>query len=119
LAAAGYASPTNITAGTITTATNVTNLVTANVTQIAGAAALDALNAVKLASDGLDAVSISAPTGVANDFREMMIQVWRRLFAKHTLTVSELKTFADNESTVLTTQTVSDDGATQEIGAAT
>lgn len=73
----------------------------------------------KLAADGLDTISTAAPAGVASNFREMMVQVWRRFFKKSTLTETELKTFADDGSTVLTTQTVSDDGETQTQGDAT
>jgi len=67
----------------------------------------------KLASDGLDAVATTAPAGVAGNFREMMVQLFRRFFKKSTLTSTELKTYADNGTDVLTTQAVSDDGTTQ------
>lgn len=36
----------------------------------------------KLASDGLDSVATTEPAGVAIDFREMMVQVWRRFLRK-------------------------------------
>lgn len=71
-----------------------------------------------LSASGLDSISTTAPSGVAANFREMAVQVWRRLFKKATMTATELKTFADNGSTVLTTQTLSDDGTTQTQGAA-
>ncbi len=71
---------------------------------------------VKLASDGLDSISTTAPSGVASNFREMLVQVWRRFFKKSTLTSTQLKTYADNGSDILTTQTVSDDGTTQTQG---
>jgi len=70
----------------------------------------------KLASDGLDTVATTAPSGVASNFREMLVQVWRRFFKKSTLTSTELKTYADNGTDVLTTQTVSDDDTTQTQG---
>ena len=70
----------------------------------------------KLASDGLDAVATTAPTGPASNFREMLVQVWRRFFKKATLTATQEKTYADNGSTVVTTQAVSDDGTTQTQG---
>lgn len=70
----------------------------------------------KLASDGLDTISTTAPSGVASNFREMMVQVWRRFFKKVDMTTTQTKTYADNGSTVLTTQTNSDDGTTQTIG---
>lgn len=72
-----------------------------------------------LASTGLDAVAITAPAGVASNFREMVVQVWRRYFKKSTLTETQLKTYADNGSTVLTTQAVSDDLAVQTLDSAT
>ena len=72
----------------------------------------------KLASDGLDSVSTTAPTGVASNFREMIVQLWRRFFKKATLTSTELKTYADDGTTPITTQSVSDDGTTQTQGAA-
>jgi len=72
----------------------------------------------KLASDGLDSVSTTAPTGVASNFREMIVQLWRRFFKKATLTSTELKTYADDGTTPITTQSVSDDGTTQTQEAA-
>ncbi len=70
----------------------------------------------KLASDGLDSVSTTAPSGVASNFREMLVQTWRRFFRKATQTDSELKTYADNGTSVLTTQDLSDDNTTQTQG---
>ena len=69
-----------------------------------------------LASDGLDSISTTAPTGVASNFREMLVQVWRRLFKKATMTSTKLKTYADNGTDVLSTQTLSDTGGTQTQG---
>ncbi len=70
----------------------------------------------KLASDGLDSVSTTAPSGVASNFREMLVQVWRRFFKKSTLSATQLKTYADDGTTLVTTQTVSDTGGTQTQG---
>ena len=72
----------------------------------------------KLAADGLDSISITAPTGVASNFREMWVQVWRLFFKRVTETAAERKTYADDGATVLTTQTLSDNGTTQEQSAA-
>lgn len=72
----------------------------------------------KLASDGLDSISTTAPSGVAANFREMMVQVWRRFFKRATLTSSELVTYADDDTTPVTTQPVSDNGTTQVQGPA-
>lgn len=68
-----------------------------------------------LAATGLDTIPTTQPSGVASTFREMVVQTWRRLFKKSTLTASAFKCYKDNGS-VGTTQTVSDDGATQEMG---
>lgn len=72
----------------------------------------------KLASDGLDSISVTAPSGVASTFPAMLVQLFRRFFKKSTLTATQLKTYADDGTTVVTTQTVSDDGTTQTQGAA-
>lgn len=62
--------------------------------------------------------SVAAITGVASGFLEQMVQLWRRQFKRTTLTSTQLKTYADDENTVLTTQTVQDSGGTQSMGAA-
>lgn len=73
-----------------------------------------------LAPTGLDSISTTAPSGVAGNFREMLVAVWRRFFKKATRSPTELKTYADNGSTVLTTQAISDDQAgNQAQGAST
>lgn len=72
----------------------------------------------KLASDGLDSVSTTAPSGLASNFREMVVQTWRRWFKKSTLASGSLKTYADDGTTVATTQTATDDGTTQTLGGA-
>jgi hypothetical protein len=77
----------------------------------------------KLASDGLDSISTAAPTGLASNFREMQVQTWRRFFEKHAIATTgsgtaDLKTYADDGSTVVTTQACTDDGTTQTTGAA-
>jgi hypothetical protein len=71
-----------------------------------------------LAPTGLDAIPATAPAGVATTFPQMVVALWRRFFAKTTLTASQLKTYANDGTTVLTTQSVSDDGTTQTQGAA-
>lgn len=69
-----------------------------------------------LASDGLDSISTTAPSGAATNFRQMVVQVWRRFFKKATLTSTQLKTFADDGTTVVTTQAVTNTGGTETIG---
>ncbi len=74
---------------------------------------------VTLADTGLDNLPITAPTGPATNIREMIVQKWRRWFKKTDLASGSLKTYADNGSTVITTQTITDSGGTQTQGAAT
>jgi len=95
-------SPTTLSNITIPT---VTNLTTNN-----------DKTAYKLSSDGLDSISIIGPSGPAADFREMLIQVWRRFYKKVTMTSTQMKTYADDNSTIITTQTLSNDGTTQTQG---
>jgi len=71
-----------------------------------------------LAATGLDSISVTAPSGVASTFPAMVVQLWRRFFSKATKTSSQIKTYADDGTTVVTTQTVSDDGTTETQGAA-
>jgi hypothetical protein len=81
---------------------------------------LDDKTGYKLASDGLDTISTTSPTGVASNFREMIVQLWRRFFKKSVMdrNALTLKTYADNGTTVITTQDISDDGTTSNQGAA-
>jgi hypothetical protein len=74
----------------------------------------------KLASDGLDSVSTTAPAGVASNYREMQVQTWRRAMKKTVFdtNANTLKTFADDGTTVLTTQTLTNSGGVQTQGAA-
>ena len=74
----------------------------------------------KLASDGLDSVATTAPTGVASNFREMVVAVWRRFFKKadKNENTNQIKTYADNGTDVLTTQTISDEGGVETQGGA-
>ncbi len=74
---------------------------------------------VVLDATGLDAIPTTAPAGVAASFREMVVQLWRRAFKKSTLTTSQLKTYADDGTTVITTQAVTDDSTTQTMNGAT
>lgn len=71
--------------------------------------------ACKIASDGLDSVSTTEPAGVASNFREMMIQVWRRFYKKTTATKSAVKSYKDDNS-IAATQTATFDGTTKTVG---
>ena len=68
---------------------------------------------VNLASTALDNIPITEPNGVASDFREMIVQLWRRFFKKATKTSYDLQTYSDDEESILTTQTISDDGVVE------
>jgi len=65
----------------------------------------------------LDNVPITAPTGPASTFPNMIVQTWRRFFKRSTLSSTQLKTYADDGTTVVTTQTVVE-GSPREHGAA-
>jgi hypothetical protein len=71
-----------------------------------------------LAATGLDAITVTAPTGVATTFPQMVVQTWRRFFRKVTKSTSQIITYADNGTTVVTTQAISDAGGTETQGAA-
>lgn len=64
------------------------------------------------------AITPTEPTTVETTLRGMLQQTWRRLFKKSTQTATELKTYKDDGTSVVTTQTVSDDETTQTMGAA-
>ena len=73
-----------------------------------------------LSANGLDIIGSTEPvTGVAVNFPQMVMQLWRRFFKKATMTGSQLQTFGDDGNTVLTTQSVSDVNGTQTQGPAT
>jgi len=72
-----------------------------------------------LSATGLDSIATTAPTGVATTWPGKMLQLWHRFFGKATMTSTQLKTYADSDgTTVVTTQTLADDGATQTQGKA-
>jgi hypothetical protein len=83
------------------------------------AASLADKTGMKLASDGLDAIAVTAPTGVATTFPGMMVQLWRRFFKKVVVSTTEIKTYADDATTVVTTQTRTETATTQTQGSAT
>jgi len=73
----------------------------------------------KLASDGLDAIATTAPSGPATTFREMVVQTWRWFFKRATKTSGSLVTYADDGTTPITTQAITASGTDEERGAAT
>jgi hypothetical protein len=104
----------NVSAWTVAITGDITGNLSGSVSSVT------TVTGYKLASDGLDAIATTAPTGVASNFREMLVQVWRRLMKKAVLDTgaNTLKTYADNNSTVLTTQTVTTSGDVQTQGPA-
>jgi hypothetical protein len=75
----------------------------------------------KLAPDGLDAVDTTAPSGPAANFRQMLVQLWRRFFKKAILdhAAGTLVTYADDGASVLTTQVASETQQVETQGPAT
>jgi len=71
---------------------------------------------VSLSATGLDQIPITPPAGVPATFAHMLVMLYRRFFFKSTLTSAELKTYANDGTTVITTQTIADDGTTQTQG---
>lgn len=74
----------------------------------------DTRTGYKLASDGLDSVATTEPSGVASNFREMLVQTWRRFFKKTTATSSAIITYKDDASAA-TTSVVDFNGTTKTI----
>jgi hypothetical protein len=81
-------------------------------------AVFEVVSGHRLAADGLDLISVTAPTAGATTFPGMVVQTWRRFFRRVTKTSSTISTFADDGTTVITTQTISDNGTTEVQGAA-
>lgn len=82
-----------------------------------------AITSAKIANGAITDAKITVPavTGVATGILAMIVQLWRRFFKKSVLSVDDanIKTYADDGTTVLTTQTIADSGGTQTQGAAT
>jgi len=71
-----------------------------------------------LSLDGLDSVSIAEPSGKASNFREMVIQLWRRFFGKVVLSDGQLATYKQDGATVATTQQIDETATLQTQGEA-
>ena len=81
---------------------------------------IEAKTGYALAATGLDAITATAPGGVATTFPQMLVQLWRRFFKKAAKTPTTIVTYADDGTTPETTQAITDDGAgTESQGAAT
>jgi len=79
-----------------------------------------ALTAASIADGAINSAkfTVGAVGGPAAGILEQVRQLWRRFFKQSTMTASQLKTYADDGITVVTTQALSDDGVTQTQGAA-
>ena len=74
---------------------------------------------VVLGASGLEGISIDDPGGVASNFSEMMVQLWRRFFKKVSKDNGYIKTYDDLGSTVVTTQEISTNGSLDVVDEAT
>ncbi len=81
------------------------------------------ITAAKLAADGLDAISVADPGAPANQttFPKRMIALWRRFFSKIVKdnSPSTIAQYADDGTTVNSTQTFVVTPTTEEVDAAT
>lgn len=68
-----------------------------------------------LAAAGLDAIPTTAPSGTASTFREMIVATWRWFYKKteKNTTAGTITTYADDNSTALTTQTYTETSTAQ------
>ena len=76
------------------------------------------LTSVALVATGLNAITATDPGGVATTFPQMLVQVWRRFFKRVTRSSTQIKTYADDATTVRTTQTYTSSGSDDDVGAA-
>jgi len=85
----------------------------AHVTAVDTVSGLTDKTGFSLAAGGLDAIAATDPGGVATTWPQMLVAIWRLWFKGSSKTVSDLtiKTYADDGSTVRTTQNYTDDGA--------
>ena len=80
--------------------------------------ATDTKTGYGLATDGLDSISTTEPAGLASNFREQLVQLYRRFFGKATQTSTTLLTYKEDGTTPATTQAVSDTAGTETQGEA-
>jgi hypothetical protein len=85
-------------------------------TDLTGVAKTTELNAVKLASDGLDSISVAEVTGRPATFGQYLLSMARRLLNRSKLTQTQLIVYKDDGVTPATTQTVSETTEEQNIG---
>lgn len=73
---------------------------------------------VSLAATGLDAIAITSPAGRASTFAQMIVQLYRRFFSKSVFDGATIKTYADDGTTLITSQTTTNAGGSQTVGPA-
>lgn len=71
-----------------------------------------------LSATGLDAISVADFAGAANTIPKMIVRLWRRFFAKADKSATQIRTFADDGTTVRTTQAITVSGDDETQGAA-
>ena len=108
---AGLATPTNITAGVITTVTNLTNAPTAGDLTATMKASVNAELVDVVATDTLTLPGQAAPP-LAPTHREVLGWLFKLIRNRQTQTSTQWSLMADNETTVDAKATVSDDGTT-------
>jgi hypothetical protein len=105
-------------------AVTMTSLGNSGATSLTGAVtgtnASNDLRGIRLGATGLDSLSVGAPSGPAGTFREMVVQTWRRFFKKSVKNdgASTIVTYADDNSTPITTQTFTSAAGTDSINSA-
>ena len=108
---AGLATPTNITAGTITTVTNLTNAPTSGDLTATMKASINAEVVDVVATDTITLPGQTAPPA-APTHREVLGWLFKLIRNRQTQTATQWSLMADNETTVDAKATVSDDGTT-------
>jgi hypothetical protein len=80
----------------------------------------DAITSAKIADGAITSAkfTVSAITGVASGILEKIDQIWRRFFKQVTKSSTQIKTYADDGTTVLTTQSATESGSDQTLGEA-
>jgi hypothetical protein len=79
-----------------------------------------AITSAKIADGAITSAkfTVSAITGVASGILEKIDQIWRRFFKQVTKSSTQIKTYADDGTTVLTTQSATESGSDQTLGEA-
>jgi hypothetical protein len=85
----------------------------AHVTAVDTVSSLADKTGFSLSAGGLNAIPVTDPGGVATTWPQMLVAIWRLWFKASSKTVSDLtiKTYADDGTTIRTTQNYTDDGA--------